>query len=172
MQKMFDHYLGEIVYGGIDGVVTTFAVIAASAGAGLSSGVVIVLGCSNLIADGFSMAISAYLAEKTKNQQERTTSHNPIGVGVATYSAFIAVGALPVMIYLIDYLADWQTEADMLFTWASIVAAVAFIAVGYVKSYASDDTKLRSVLETLILGTVASVIAFVLGDLLEQIILN
>lgn len=172
MKILLRHYLGEIVYGGIDGIVTTFAVIAASAGANLSSGVVIVLGFANLIADGFSMGISAYLAEKTKTQQARSTSHNPIGVGVVTFGAFIAVGVLPVLLYLADYIGDWQTEPETLFMWASLIAAGAFTSIGYAKSFASDESKLRSTLETLALGAIASIIAFVLGDLLEQVILN
>ncbi len=49
-------YLRDFIYGAIDGAVTTFAVVSGVAGAGLSSGVIVVLGFANLIADGFSMA--------------------------------------------------------------------------------------------------------------------
>ncbi len=52
------------MYGGIDGAVTTFAVVSGVAGAGLLSGVVIVLGLANLVDDGFSMAASNYLSSK------------------------------------------------------------------------------------------------------------
>ncbi len=49
-------YLRDFVLGAMDGTVTTFAVVAGVAGAGLPSGVAIVLGVANLLADGFSMA--------------------------------------------------------------------------------------------------------------------
>ena len=62
-------YLGEFVYGGIDGSVTTFAVVAGATGANLESYIVIILGISNLIADGFSMSVGSYLSAKSKNQQ-------------------------------------------------------------------------------------------------------
>lgn len=62
-------YLGDGVLGAIDGTVTTFAVVAGAIGAGFSSVVVIVLGFANLLADGFSMAVSNYLS--TKSQQQR-----------------------------------------------------------------------------------------------------
>ena len=65
----FQEYLGEFVYGGIDGSVTTFAVVAGAAGAGLDSSVVIILGFANLIADGFSMSVGAYLATRSEKQQ-------------------------------------------------------------------------------------------------------
>ena len=61
-------YLRDFVYGAIDGTVTTFAVIAGVAGAGLSSSIVIILGMANLLADGFSMAVSNYLATRTDQQ--------------------------------------------------------------------------------------------------------
>ena len=59
-------YLGEFVYGAIDGTITTFAVVAGAAGASLSSGVVIILGFANLLADGFSMACGNFLSERTQ----------------------------------------------------------------------------------------------------------
>lgn len=65
-------YLRDFVYGGVDGVVTTFAVVAGVAGAQLASAVIIVLGVANLIADGFSMAVSNYLGTRAEQQvQER-----------------------------------------------------------------------------------------------------
>ena len=53
-------YLRDWIYGGIDGVVTTFAVVASVVGADLSSKVVLVLGVANLVADGFAMAAGNY----------------------------------------------------------------------------------------------------------------
>lgn len=60
-------YLKDFIYGAIDGAVTTFAVVAGVAGAGLSSSVIIILGIANLLADGFSMAISNYLGTRAEN---------------------------------------------------------------------------------------------------------
>ncbi len=62
----FQVYLGEFVYGGIDGSVTTFAVVAGSVGAGLDSAVIIILGFANLLADGFAMSVGAYLSSKSE----------------------------------------------------------------------------------------------------------
>ena len=60
--------LGDFVYGGTDGAVTTFAVVAGVIGASLSPTIVLILGFANLFADGFSMAVGNYLA--TKSQKE------------------------------------------------------------------------------------------------------
>ncbi|MCA9395384.1 MAG: VIT1/CCC1 transporter family protein [Candidatus Omnitrophica bacterium] len=61
-------YLKDFVYGAIDGAVTTFAVVSGVAGAGLSSSVIIILGLANLIADGFSMAVSNFLGTRAEEQ--------------------------------------------------------------------------------------------------------
>ena len=52
----------------MDGTVTTFAVVAGVAGAGLPRGVAIILGMANLLADGFSMAAGNYLSTKTDRE--------------------------------------------------------------------------------------------------------
>lgn len=61
-------YLREFVYGGIDGAVTTFAVVAGAVGASLSSEIIIILGFANLFADGFSMSVGAYLSAKSEKE--------------------------------------------------------------------------------------------------------
>lgn len=62
------NYLRDFVYGAIDGTVTTFAVVSGVAGAGLSTGIIIILGLANLVGDGFSMAASNYLGTKSEEQ--------------------------------------------------------------------------------------------------------
>ncbi len=59
------NYMREWVYGGIDGIVTTFAIVAGVTGASLSPAIVIILGIANLIGDGFSMAAGAYSSART-----------------------------------------------------------------------------------------------------------
>lgn len=61
-------YLPDFVYGANDGIVTTFAVVAGATGAVLSPGVVIILGLANLVADGFSMGASNFLALRSERE--------------------------------------------------------------------------------------------------------
>lgn len=64
----------DFIYGGIDGIVTTFAIVAGVKGAELSKATILILGLSNIIADGFSMAASNYLGTKAQNDQRRLIS--------------------------------------------------------------------------------------------------
>ncbi|MEO9964226.1 MAG: VIT1/CCC1 transporter family protein [Reichenbachiella sp.] len=62
-------YLSQFIYGGIDGGVTTFAVIAGAVGAGFGVEIIIILGIANLIADGFSMSVGSYLSSKSEQEK-------------------------------------------------------------------------------------------------------
>lgn len=64
-------YLKDLVYGSIDGAITTFAVVAGVMGAGLPGSVILILGFANLLADGFSMAVSNYLGTRAELQMRR-----------------------------------------------------------------------------------------------------
>ena len=62
------NYLRDFIYGAIDGAVTTFAVVSGVAGAGLPSGVIVILGIANLVGDGFSMAAGNYLGTRADDE--------------------------------------------------------------------------------------------------------
>jgi vacuolar iron transporter family protein len=72
-EELHGHRLGsviqDIVYGGNDGIVTTFAAVAGATGADLPRYVVIILGLANLLADGISMATGAYLSLRSQRDQ-------------------------------------------------------------------------------------------------------
>lgn len=61
-------YIKAIVFGGLDGIITTFAVVASAAGAGLSTDIILVMGFSNLFADGVSMGFGEYLSGDAEMQ--------------------------------------------------------------------------------------------------------
>ena len=67
----FSSYLQEIVYGGNDGIVTTFAVVAGFAGAqstmtALPVYAVLLFGLANLFADGLSMGLGNFLSSRSE----------------------------------------------------------------------------------------------------------
>ncbi len=61
-------YIGDMVYGGLDGIITTFAVVSGVAGANLGAHIVLILGLANQFADGFSMATGAFLSARSEKE--------------------------------------------------------------------------------------------------------
>lgn len=60
------NHLKDVVYGSIDGAVTTFAIVAGVQGAGLPQSIIVILGIANVLSDAFSMAASNYSGTKTE----------------------------------------------------------------------------------------------------------
>lgn len=66
---LFDgEHLKSIVYGGLDGIITTFAVVAGASGGGLGTNVILILGFSNIFADALSMGMGDALSTKAENE--------------------------------------------------------------------------------------------------------
>lgn len=164
-------YLPEFVYGSIDGIVTTFAVVAGSIGASLGSSVVLILGFANLFADGFSMAVSSYLSNKSDQDLNGKHLHdrkNPFNSAGVTFGSFILVGFIPLLFFVLAIFNESLLEKAFLFS--SILTGVAFLFVGAVKGVVVKKHRFVSAIETLIIGTVASGIAFFVGHLLRNIV--
>lgn len=166
-------YLRDLVFGAVDGTVTTFAVVAGSVGADLGGGVVLVLGVANLIADGFSMAVSNYLGTHADQRQPerlenpRDNEPNPRGAAAATFIAFISVGAIPLVPFTIH-----AVSLELLpnpFLPSAVMTALAFIGIGIAKSRATDQSAWRSATDTLALGGGAAALAYIVGWLLRGV---
>lgn len=218
-------YLADAVLGGIDGCVTTLAVVAGAVGAGFAPVVAIVLGVANLLADGFSMAISNYqsgrtrehLLESTRRDELEHIRHVPDGEeeevrqifaakgfsgatlehivetitadgerwvntmlveehglalegpspwisGLTTYAAFVTVGMLPLLPYLILPLAPRH-----IFPASALLSLAAFFLVGAVKGHLLSYRRLRFGLETMVAGGAAGVVAYVVGAVLRDL---
>src|SRR3989344_9644346 len=159
--KKLGKYIGDMVYGATDGIITTFAVVAGVAGASLSHSVIIILGLANLIADGFSMAASNYLARKSENDYNNTLSvepsldlhKEPLKNATATFVAFILAGAIPLTPYVLKINSDF-------FLSAIIATSIALFGVGSLRSLVTKIKWWKGGAEMLIIGALASSVAY------------
>jgi len=60
-------FVKSLVFGAMDGIMTTFAQVSAVAGSSLAVEIVIVLAFSNLIADALAMGVGDYISSKAEN---------------------------------------------------------------------------------------------------------
>ncbi|MGI8632987.1 MAG: VIT1/CCC1 transporter family protein [Solirubrobacterales bacterium] len=221
-------YLRDFIYGAVDGIVTTFAVVAGAAGAGLAARIVVILGAANLFADGFSMAVSNYLGSRadqqrrarTRREEERhielvpdgereevrqiyaakglegetletvvvtvtadrerwlqtmlSEEHgfaaevkSPVRASVTTFFAFVALGSLPLIVYVLQ--AATGVQVPVPFAVSAVMTVAAFFAVGTLKARFVDQRWWRAGAETLALGGGAAVLAYLVGILLANI---
>lgn len=217
------NYLRDFVYGGIDGAVTTFAIVAGALGADLSARVVLILGMANLLADGFSMAAANFSGTRTEIEdydrlramEERhvhqfpegereeirqiyrakgfhgsgletlvdlitsrreawvdtmlTEEHglalvkrSPLRAAFATFAAFVACGAVPLLPFVLSLPQPALT--------ASAMTALVFFGIGSFKSKWSAYSWWRSGSETLIIGMCAASLAYAAGRILEALL--
>jgi VIT1/CCC1 family predicted Fe2+/Mn2+ transporter len=217
--------VSDAVLGGIDGCVTTFAVVSGVVGAGLPSSVALILGFANLFADGFSMAVSNFESQRShqdfidsivrseethidivpEGEQEeirqifsrkgfegetleaivstitedrslwidtmlseehgvQRTSSSPWSSALATFSAFIAVGTVPLLPFLFPSL-DLQEK----FIISAGLSGVMFFLIGMLKSLAFNKPLIVSGFRTLLTGGTAAGLAFYTGYLLRDI---
>lgn len=166
---MFHHYLKkylpEFVYGATDGTITTFAIISAVSGASLSTAVVLILGFSNVLADGFSMASSNYLSQQSASETQRV-GKAPTKTAVATFVSFVFIGSIPLLPFALFY----NTPSVNAFVISIVATLLTFLVIGYARGHVLGDHPVRTSLKTLLIGGVASAIAYTAGGLLETLI--
>jgi VIT1/CCC1 family predicted Fe2+/Mn2+ transporter len=221
-------YLRDFVYGGVDGVVTTFAVVAGVTGAALDPIVIVILGLANLVADGFSMGVANFLgcrAEEERRQcairreehhvrtypegereeirqifaskgfadgeldrvVEVITSDRKIWIdtmlqheydlplepgspgkaGIATFIAFVILGTVPLLPYLINAAGVATIAAP--WPWTCGFTVVAFVSIGGWKARIVEQSVVRGAIETAMVGTVAASLAYLVGYLLRSL---
>lgn len=219
-------YIGDFVYGGIDGVVTTFAVVAGVAGADLSASIILVLGLANLLADGFAMAVGNFLSIRSEKERyelirleesyeiekvpeyEREEIRNiykdkglsgnvldevvktitsdkerwlremlfeehgltpdfksPLLGGFVTYSSFILIGFIPLLSFVVQIF--FPSTAPYAFISSVVLTICALFIIGALKTLVVRKSVFRSGIETLGMGGLAAIVAYVVGYLLR-----
>ena len=223
------NWLPDFVYGGIDGAITTFAVVAGVEGSGLSVSIILILGLANLVGDGFSMAIGKFMSDRAELEQmkaaqseEKDTilhrpeaeqalvsevleknkvgvqdtnrilgliakhpkswleilmrhemrvaqeSINPMKGAAATFFAFLLIGIIPLMAYVLTPFL--KLDQSGLFIFSSASTLFALFIIGIIKTRFTDRFWLWAGLETAAIGGVAAALAYFVGYLAQMIL--
>ena len=165
------HYIGDVIYGANDGLITTFAVVAGVAGGALSPKAVLIVGTANLLADGLSMGIGNYLSirshESARAAQDLPEEEAaPARHGAATFLAFAIAGALPLLPYAVD------APSQVRFYVSVVLTFVALFAIGSSRSLVTVDRWWTAGLEMLLLGAVVAAAAYGSGALVAWLLME
>ena len=165
------HYIRDVVYGANDGVITTFAVVAGVTGGTLAPATVLVLGVANLLADGLSMGVGNYLGirsdERVREAQRLPEQEAfPIRHGFATFLAFVAAGAVPLLPYV------FSATTTNLFATSTILSLAVLFVVGAARSRVGTGGWVANGLEMLVLGIIVGAVAYYGGAVVSALVEN
>ena len=162
------HYLRDLIYGANDGIITTFAVVAGVAGAALAPRTVIILGLANLLADGFSMGASNFLSIRSDEATRAARGegvHEPFPArhGLATMAAFVVLGGVPLVPYLL-------VPHALQLPWATVITLLTLFAVGAARSLVTDLRWWKAGAEMLAVGATAAAVSYAVGFLISGLL--
>ena len=154
------------ILGGVDGLITSFAIAAGSNAADLSSNVVTGVGASSVVADALSMGISEFLSssgdqagQRTKGDPPGNRHRSPLVLGVACFVSFVVCGIIPIATYLL-------TGENLVSCALFSVAALAVL--GSLRTVYSQEPLLLGLLQTTLLGSAAGAVAYGMGAAVQS----
>ena len=147
-------YLRAMLLGAVDGVITSFAVVASASALSDARDAALVVGSASVVADGLSMGVSEFLssdAERTRG----VAGAPPALLGAACFASFVGAGAVPLAVFL----ASGGVAA------AASFSLVELVLLGAARARATGEPLLRGVGQTAGLGGLAGAAAFGVGQL-------
>lgn len=159
MKETLQKYLPSIVYGGSDGAVTTFAVMAGAVGAGFDTKVIIVLGLANLCSDGFSMASADYLAEDSRAKEDKAQA---LKDALATFFSFILIGFIPIL----PIIASVHANKFLLSTAFTLCT---FALIGYTRAILLKRNRFELMVQSVLIGSICASLAYFVGEYISKL---
>lgn len=172
--KFIQDALSDFIYGGIDGIITTFSIVAGSAGGELLRNVILILGISNAVSDGFSMGISRYVSSETEIQQGILKNKSPLLSGLITFVSFVTIGLIPLIPFILRLGYKKQSpkiekaHTERMKKWSLGLALITFTVIGGLKGYVLGKSIIYYSIQVLLLGISASAISYSIGKVIAK----
>ena len=145
-------YLRTFILGGVDGVITSFAVVAGSDAGRLGRNAVLIVGLSSVFADGLSMGISEFLS--TTSEQKLTPEANnakPVVLGLVCLGSFVANGLVPIIVFVF---------ANESLLSCAMFALGQLMVLGAARTYFTNENVLVGLAQTSLLGALAGGVSY------------
>lgn len=148
--------ISEFIYGGVDGTITTFAILAGGIGSNISPETTTILSLASLLADGMSMGVSS--------SESVIDNDNPLMIGLVTFLSFVVIGLIPIMVYY--FTRDLDENTQFYLTIASTLSIL--FTIGLIKGMYVEENIIISGTKTMILGGIAGLISYQVSKYLHN----
>ena len=170
-------YIKSVVYGGLDGIITTFAIVAGVTGASLTSekkemsilyqqkglNVTDATKIVDILSKYQRPWVDAKLGEEIGLYPSK---RSPFHSGVITFLSFVFFGFIPLIAYLIIK-NDLGSKA---FLVASILTAGTLFFLGAMKHKVTGKNWIKAGSEMLLVGGIAAIVAYLIGYMLSGLV--
>jgi len=162
MKGMHEDYLRSLMFGLQDGIVSTTGVVVGISTGTSDKSIIVLAALVAVMVEATSMAAGQYTSEKAVHQMDKTGKHtdNLLLGALIMFFAYLMGG----MFSIIPTLLFRQPEAKIIAIMSSFVG---LFLIGYLKGYIVEHKPLRSAVELLIIGSVATSIGLVVGYFLK-----
>ena len=161
-KNIHEDYLRSIIFGFQDSLVSTTGVIAGVAAGTQDKHLVILASLVTITVESLSMGAGQYMSEKSVHQMDKTGKHTDnlyVGGLLMAFSYFLG-GLVPVIpIFLLDL--------PFSATVSIVSALIGLFILGFVKAKLVKVNPLKSALEILVLGGIATAIGLIVGKIFK-----
>ena len=156
-----------VLYGGTDGIITTFAIMIACITSNQSNNTVIALALANIFADGFAIGISSY-------ESNIHNENNPLLIPIVTFLSFSLMGSIPVIVFYLYKDEDYKTKL-----YAIVVSSmIVFFLLGMIKQYVINNKYSQKTnlliggLKTASVGACGGIIAYIVTKIITNLMIT
>ena len=178
--NILNRHVRGLVFGGMDGILTTFALLAAVAGSQKTSvSLTLVIGISTVLADALSMAAGEFLSAKAENEMDPASvspsDPRPLEKALAMFLAFSFFGSMPLLGYigtaLLTRFTSLSQNSPDYFSMSVVITAVTLFALGTIKStFGGASNWWQSGLEVTAAGGAAACVAFYTAKVIDRVL--
>lgn len=159
MRNLQKEYLQSAMFGFNDALVSTTGVIVGVSTGTNNKEVVILAGTVTILVEALSMGSGQYLSSKSAHQLDKNSELKvPITSGIIMFVAYFMAGLvplLPILLFPIKYSRDISI----------VTALVGLFILGYLKGRVVKVSPIKSALEILVIGGLATAIGIIIGNL-------
>lgn len=159
MKKVQKEYLQSAMFGFNDALVSTTGVIVGVSTGTSNKDVVILAGVVTILVEALSMGAGQYSSSKSAHQLDKTDSvRTPLVGGIIMFASYFLAGLVP-LIPIFVFPMEYSRNV------AIIASLVGLFILGYIKGKVVKVSPIKSAIEILIIGGLATAIGIVVGNI-------